>query len=82
MKRTRYVMSRQVNTIVDPLLSREEVARQVGCSTRTVIRAEKRGDLAAMKMSSRMTRYRASAVQRWINRASGEVSDGTREFYV
>ena len=70
----RYSMSRQIDIGNDLLQSRQEVAHLVGCCTRTVVRAEKRGELKAVRLSSRMTRYRASDIERWIKNATKEPS--------
>ena len=59
-------MSLQVHFESDRLYSRREIAAQVGCCARTVVRAEKRGELMPLRLSSRLIRYRASDVARWI----------------
>jgi excisionase family DNA binding protein len=53
----------------EPLDSRHQVAQRVGCHPRTVARAEKRGELTAIKFNARLVRYRRSEVEAWISRA-------------
>ena len=53
----------------EPLDSRQQVAQRLGCHSRTIARAEKRGDLTAIKFNARLVRYRRSEVEAWISRA-------------
>ena len=60
-------MSPQVRIESDPLHSRREIATQIGCCVRTIVRAEKRGELIPVRLSTRLIRYRASDVARWLS---------------
>ena len=53
----------------EPLDSRLQVARRVGCHPKTVARAEKRGELTAIRFNARLVRYRRSEVDEWISKA-------------
>lgn len=53
----------------DILESRNDVARRVGCCTKTIMRAEARGELIPLRLSSRLVRYRRSDVDAWLRRA-------------
>jgi len=50
----------------DALVSRREVASRIGCNPKTVQRAERRGELKAVKFNSRFVRYRRSDIEAWI----------------
>ena len=51
------------------LESRREVALRIGCHTKTIARAEAKGELMPIKFNSRLVRYRRSDVDAWIARA-------------
>jgi predicted DNA-binding transcriptional regulator AlpA len=51
----------------DPMLKKPEVAKRYGCSVRTVIRMEKRGEgPKPVRIGPRMIRYRKSDVERYL----------------
>ena len=49
-----------------PLLSRKEVARFLGCHIETVKRMQRRGQLPAIILNSRLIRYERADVERLI----------------
>jgi len=51
------------------LVSRKNVAEMATCHVRTVVRAERRGELTAIKFSPRLVRYTAEDVRAWIQRS-------------
>lgn len=53
-------------TLLEPRLSRRQVAAIAGVSTETVKRAQHRGELPAEIMNCRRTRYRVSDVEQWL----------------
>jgi len=53
----------------DKLESRKQAAQRIGCSVRTLIRAERRGELTPIRLSSHMIRYRSADIERWIEQA-------------
>jgi excisionase family DNA binding protein len=55
------------------LMTKREVARQLGVSERTVTRYVLRGYLPALRLSPRAIRFDASAVEEWI-RDRGQTS--------
>jgi len=61
-------MKREINSD-DILESRREVAQRIGCSTKTIQRAERRGELNPVRLNSRLIRYRVSDVREWIARS-------------
>ena len=53
------------------LLSLAETAELLGVSKSTIRRAVDRGDLEAVRLSSKLVRIRAASVERWIAESSG-----------
>jgi len=62
-------MSYQDLTNPDILDSRSEVARRIGCSPKTIQRAERRGEIVPIRFNARLVRYRRSDVDTWIANA-------------
>ena len=59
-----------VKNLDEKYLSRQELAAQVGCHPKTIQRAEASGLLKPIRFNSRMIRYKASEVARWVAEAS------------
>ena len=62
--------SEELDLNKDSLVSRKKLAQIIGCSIKTIERAEQKGLITAIKFNSRLLRYRLSEVQSWINSAS------------
>jgi excisionase family DNA binding protein len=58
-----------IQNIMSELVTRKEVADLVRVSTKTVQRAERRGELIPVKFNSRLVRYHRSDVDAWIAKA-------------
>ena len=62
-------MTRLMKTLplLERHLSRRQVAQLAGVHTETIKRAQRRGDLPAIVLNSRLTRYRERDVIRWLD---------------
>jgi predicted DNA-binding transcriptional regulator AlpA len=54
------------------LLSRAKIAQIADCCTRTVIRAEQRGDLNPIRLGPKLVRYDTREVMAWIQRCKSQ----------
>lgn len=64
----------QIGVDSAPLLTRRDVARLAAVDTQTVIRWERRGELAAVRIGGNVVRYTPAAVERLLaGKAAGAV---------
>ncbi len=53
----------------DELESRKQIAKRLSCHPKTIARAEARGEINAIRLNSKMIRYRKADVDAWIARS-------------
>ena len=55
-----------MDTNFEPVVDAEEVAKMLGCSSKTVVRLAKDGDLPGTQIG-KLWRFRRSVVDRWLS---------------